>query len=392
MIGMALFFMSSLLARAMCHSTVLPPPPGPTNVHMTHFPVVDAHRADPLAPCCNQPRRLMLTLFQPAECSQTEDFLYMPPATAAVADAYFRGLGVFPNDSETFSHLHLRACPQSPENVDFPLLLFSHGYGLSRFDWSNLLQWIASAGFNVVSIDHTYDANIVEFPDGSVIKGLNLTTLDQVLPMVQLLLQNRVADISTVLDFLSNATNTEGLGIPTLQTARIGVFGHSLGGATAADTALVDSRMVAGLALDGGIFANATQHPVQLPFVLIQREGHNQSADAALGELSSNVTQLWTQLKGSKLQLEIFGTVHDSFSDLPIVADSIGLDVNTLPYAKYFVGTIDGLRLLNIERSYIKGFFEETLEAKQVDLLHGPSSEFPEVHYVNISTAAQANA
>lgn len=36
---------------------------------------------------------------------------------------------------------------------------------------------LASQGYVVITVDHPYDAAIVEFPDGSVVRGANFSTL-----------------------------------------------------------------------------------------------------------------------------------------------------------------------------------------------------------------------
>ncbi|EXJ58367.1 hypothetical protein A1O7_05792 [Cladophialophora yegresii CBS 114405] len=98
----------------------------------------------------------MLSLFQLANCSQTVQIPYMPPATAAAHDAMF-GFLVIPNGtSEAFG---FKACRSPPKSTGFPVSLFSTGAGTSRLVYSFLPKWVASIGFNVVSIDHTYDAH-----------------------------------------------------------------------------------------------------------------------------------------------------------------------------------------------------------------------------------------
>jgi hypothetical protein len=45
----------------------------------------------------------------------------------------------------------------------FPLILFSHGLGGMRFQNTALLEDLASYGYIVVAVDHSYDANVVVF-------------------------------------------------------------------------------------------------------------------------------------------------------------------------------------------------------------------------------------
>ena len=359
------------LAPIINSIVVLPRPPGPTNVHITELALTDKSRADPFAPCCGKPRRLMLSLFQPANCTQATDIPYMPPATAAFYDAKSAIFGI-PNG--TFEAIHLQTCPNSPGNTDFPLLLFSTGAGNSRHLYNAVLQWVASTGFNIVSIDHTYDADIVEFPDGTVALGANIELPANVSTAISV----RLADVSFVLDVLSNATLTKSLGLPALHTEHVGMFGHSLGGATAADAMLNETRIRGGVNMDGAVYGAAVNETDRQPFVIFASQQHNQSTDATWAAF-------WQQLKGFKLQLQVNGTAHGSYSDYPILAKVAGLEIGTNPAVDALIGTIDGTTILHILQRYINAFFQQVLEFRKLPLLQGPSLHFPEVLFQNAS-------
>ncbi|OAP60397.1 hypothetical protein AYL99_05399 [Fonsecaea erecta] len=232
-------------------------------------------------------------------------------------------------------------------------------------------------GFNVISIDHTYDAQIVEFPDGTVILGANITLPDD-LPQV---LSLRVADVGSVLNALSNSTMTKELGIPAFDVKHVGIFGHSLGGATAANAMLTKPRLISGLNMDGSVYGPAMNRTDRNPFTIFAAQQHNQSSDATWAAF-------WHELKGLKLQLQVNGTQHGTFSDYPILAKSIGINSTVIPQIVDLIGTIDGVRMMNILRRYIGGFFQETLESQKVRLLEGPSPQFPEVAFVNMSLSS----
>jgi hypothetical protein len=123
----------------------------------------------------------------------------MPPATATFEDAALAPFGI-PNG--TFLQFRLQVCPPLAflcPATTFPVILFSPALGTSRLLYSALLQWIASAGFTVIALDHPYDADIVEFPDGALITSANITTDAQ----LAVALKSRVQDSSFVLDQLS---------------------------------------------------------------------------------------------------------------------------------------------------------------------------------------------
>ena len=305
----------------------------------------------------------MLTLFQPANCTQMQQIPYMPPGNAAFHDASFATIGI-PNG--TFEAFRLQTCRAPPNNTDFPVLLFSTGAGVSRLLYSILCQWVASLGFNVVSVDHTYDALVVEFPAGALIPATNITIPDDLLKLLAL----RTADVLSVLKALSNSTTTRQLGIPLFKTKSVGIFGHSFGGATAADAMLVESRLVGGLNMDGSVVGQSLNKTQKKPFTIFSAQYHNQTNDESWAAF-------WQQLKGMKLQLQVNGTVHGSYVDYLVLANCIGINSTSPPMIEQFIGTVNGVRILHVLQAYIGGFFQEVFSGKKVKLLQCPSPNFP---------------
>lgn len=364
----SLVLLPCLLLGTLAQAILLPSPPGSANVHITHFPLTDTSRVDPFAPCCNQPRRLMVTLYQPATCQQTEAITYIPPTSAAALKTLF-GL-YLPNIS--FDNFQLQVCPQAPLNNDAPLLFFSPGYLAPRVIYAVILQWVASLGFNILAIDHPYDGTIVEYPDGSYVEYANVTIPDEILT----LLAPRIEDVSSVLNAVTNNTRCQQLGIPTLNTERMAVFGHSLGGATAVGAMLAEPRLLAGCNIDGGLWGDEVTMNNDRPFLLLTAENHP-GWDTSLGEN-------WPYLTGRKWHLEIGGTAHNTLVDFTVLSSLLGTNL-TDPAVEAFIGTIDSIRILTILREYIAAFFHEILEAKHGELLDGPSMEFPEVSFLDMS-------
>jgi predicted dienelactone hydrolase len=120
---------------------------------------------------------------------------------------------------------------------------------------------LVSRGYVVATIDHTYDASEVEFPDGRV----EVPAVPPVTPDVaEKVVAVRVADTRLVLDSLITLNaggnpDAEGRPLPAglrglIDPARVGMFGHSLGGAAAAQAMYEDRRIRAGVNLDGTMF------------------------------------------------------------------------------------------------------------------------------------------
>ncbi|KAI6889332.1 hypothetical protein KC360_g3500 [Hortaea werneckii] len=84
---------------------LVPNPPGKYNVTLTTGPLIDHNRQDPYAPE-RTPRTLMLSIFQPAQCTHTVPVQYMPNKTAEFQGPFLEQLF---NISVNFSPLFLEA-------------------------------------------------------------------------------------------------------------------------------------------------------------------------------------------------------------------------------------------------------------------------------------------
>jgi len=98
---------------------------------------------------------------------------------------------------------------------------------------SAYLQQLASHGYIVVAMDHSYDANISVFSDGKI--ALFNSTISEYLPenlqteMRENQLKTRAEDISFIINqiqFLNTSDNSRFKNKFALN--KIGVFGHSL--------------------------------------------------------------------------------------------------------------------------------------------------------------------
>ena len=230
---------------------------------------------------------------------------------------------------------------------------------------------LASTGYIVVTVDHPYDADIVTFPDNSTILAANITTEDQIVEDLYV----RVQDISFVLDQLSLPSTILSL-LPELagriDVSKVGIFGHSLGGATAAQAMLSDCRFVGGINLDGSLFGSVIEGGLDKPFVLFAHEGKNLTTDATWAAF-------WPNLRGFRRELILNGSTHGTFTDLPEVADLIGLRAEFPQQVTELLGSMLGERASQIIATYVSSFFGFVLHGKKSELFDGPSNDFPEV-------------
>jgi len=355
----------------------IPQPNGTYAVGLGAMQLVDTSRDNPYA-SDHSKRAVVISAFYPnpkMRCRQACTVPYMPPATAAFYGQQFAAFGV-PNG--TVEQLQLQVCCDSPKHRlkgidDYPVVLFSPGLGTSRLLYNIVAQSVSSSGYIVVTIDHPHDAQIVEFPDGSVVYG-NLTSLEEITASVDI----RARDASFVLTQLGIPSVIRKL-IPGsncgLNSHRAVMFGHSLGGATTASTMLNDSRILGGVNMDGSLFDPVVEQGLDRPFFFMDSEGHTRAND-------TTYAAIWPHLRGWKREIEVQGSRHNSYTDLPILADVLGLSGRLPLEAVEIIGTVGGFRMLEILTTYLSAFFTLVFNGSESQLLDNPSPLFPEVVFV----------
>ena len=165
--------LSALLGVAQ--ALLVPAPPGPYNVAVKHAELVDTNRIDTFAPQPNTKRRYMASVYLPVDAKlgcKTQKVPYMPPLTAEVFNSIGEDLGAPPNLLENFE---MEFCDLDTVKVGmnheltmkkFPVAIFSPGYQGSRLLYGALARSAASLGYIVITLDHTHETGVVEFPDG----------------------------------------------------------------------------------------------------------------------------------------------------------------------------------------------------------------------------------
>jgi dienelactone hydrolase len=351
----------------------LPALPGRYQVGTVTQELIDPTRLDPFAPV-KQNRALMVQLWYPATQVRDAPYApYMPPATAAYEENE-SGLpaGIL---ATIGTHAQVRV-PVIHRPGGWPVVLFSPGSGTSRTLYTTLVEDLASQGFVVVAIDHPYDADVVEFPGGRLVLGdLPPDSVDTNTFAVQVRAQDTNFVVNQLAAFDAGDFGSTLRG--TLDLRRIGMFGHSMGGATAAAAMLTDRRITAGVDLDGTFYGPVLQAGLDRPFLLMSSGLHDRTSD-------DTWAQLWSHLRGWHRDLKLDGSGHLSYSDVGVLADPLHLrglyPPEELPYA---LGTIDGVRAADIEQTYLTAYFDHFLLHRPEPLIEHPDPRYPEVLFQN---------
>jgi dienelactone hydrolase len=357
-------------------SFILPQGTGPLRSTLTISELVDKSRVDPFN--ASHVRRIMLSRFDPVapkSCNLTQ-VPYFTPATAAAENEILAAYE-FPKILGGFA---LEVCEKRERGsgngvggAKFPVVVFSPGLNTTRLFYSSLAQEIASHGFVTITVDHPYDVDVVEFPNGDVVFGGRVSKpVNGSTASVEHALEVRARDVSFVLDTL-------GIG----KQEKVVMVGQSFGGAAAATSMLHDKRIRAGVNLDGTMFGPVLRTPLgdrhnKQSFLLWGSSGHNTTSDEAWG-------QFWNTLQQSPdvdyaKELSLVNSSHGSHWDLNIMVDVAGIRDELSEVAQLLVSPVPGARVWEITGRYLPSFFRFALGQGPEDVVFkGPSSEFPEV-------------
>lgn len=364
----------------------LPAPSGRQEIGTVTLRLVDRSRPDPWVSWPRH-RELMVSVWYPALPGGGALARHMQPGAAERFDA--EGVHGIPPDRVDWAATRTHAREGAPVDLRGgrrPVVLYSPGAGDPRTWGTVLVEELASRGYVVVTIDHTYESPGVQFPDGSIQGNEPLLTefaraqREGTVPaLLEKVLRVRVADTAFVLDRL--ATLPSGLS-RVVDLARVGMFGQSAGGITAAEGMYEDRRIKAGIDMDGTLEFNQVPngtnlmpvavHGLKRPFMLMGRDGSDHTTEPSW-------RAFWSHSGGWKRDLTLRGSQHQTYTDLAAILPQAGLGQEIVERQ---IGTIDPVRAVAAQRAYVTSFFDRWLRGHDDHLLDGPSPRYPDVVFV----------
>lgn len=276
------------------------------------------------------------------------------------ATAMLKGQKVTGVPSKTVSGIRTHAVTGAqPAGRDgtLPLVVLSPGFTMPRSSLTGLAEELASRGYVVVGIDHVHESYGTTLPGGRLASCAACPEQEaDAWAFGDKAVKGRQADVSFVLDRLLGR-HPVWKGARLVDRSRIGMAGHSLGGSSASWTMVKDSRVRAGVDMDGTFFVPVPDKGLRRPFMLM---GAGQVHEP--GGKDFTWGRDWARMTGWKRWLTIQGGDHASFTD-------------------YTLLTKHSARDLQVSRAYVVAFMDRHLRGRDQRLLDGTSDAFPEVKF-----------
>lgn len=367
--------------------TMLPAPTGSYKVGRVTYDWIDAGRLDPYAPVAGTKQELAVWLWYPAAVvtsSQAAEYL---PAYWRSALEHHQGFVMSRLLSRDLSRVKSHSWSDtavSQQEAMYPVVVLRAGGGALSSDYTSIAEDLASHGYVVVSIDAPYRTVVTAFPDGRVALRNTQSDFDSMPYAVGEKAATRVMgvwveDVKFVLQRLKelNLNDPSGRFEGRLDLQRIGIVGHSLGGATAAQFCHDDAQCKAAIDIDGIPFGTVVQESLHQPFFFILSDHRKESGPEArivAGKMESIYRKLPAE---TRWQAMIDGANHFSFSDQMFTKSPVMmLALQTIGVT----GTLKKRRGIEIADSCVHTFFDVYLKGAPTDQLRALPSQYPEVH------------
>jgi len=382
----------------------LPSPTGRYPVGTTTWRVIDASRVEPFG--------------APGEYRNVEVFAWYPAAASAASQpapylreglvevrAYTKLLRVAEDTFDALSRVRTHATIDAPLAASprrFPLLVFSGGFtGIPSYATA-VLEDLASHGYVVLNVVHPYELTAATLADGRVVSMLDAsgapraeirevfaewgpedstvaavtsaTSRDEQLRLLRgylntlaktsAVVRRWVADTKVVLDRWTSlpATSRAGELAGRADFARLGVFGHSMGGVVAGQFCVDDPRCRAGLNLDGiPQYGTMIDRRMAHAFLMVY--------SARPGRLGAN-DAIYRRAAQTYYRVDVADTRHLDFCDMTFWGGPLR--------ERPVLGTMPPERVTAITRSVVREFFDQELLGRRSPLLAG-TEKLPEV-------------
>jgi len=361
-------------------------------VGRANYDLVDPSRHETFGKDPKARRAIVMTVYYPAN----------PPATAQPAPY---AEGKMAEQLASLAHvpavaiqlIHAHAYEHVPvAGGTFPVVLFSPGIGTPPVEYTSTVEDLASHGYIVAMLYPTYSVPMTVFSDGRVAMMSQAGTRSENEPAGTSDAQTNkdrnaigsvwVADARFTLDQLTKLNTDDKLLKGHLNLEEVGMYGHSFGGATAAEVCREDPRFKACINMDGTAFTMTSSSQIKQPFLWMASD-YSQVTGSQLQQVHLTRSEFNAKMQQRNEQRETFvqelaqgymlvlkGSTHSTY-----ITDEALLGP-VVPGLQDPLATIDGGRAVAVINAYVSAFFDTSLKHQETCLLKGDVPAYPEVN------------
>ena len=342
----------------------LPKPTGKYKIGTNVYYWKDKTREELWTKQASDCRRLMVQIFYPVDeksSGKKAPYIFGLKKIRSSIEKYWK-------DMPEIRHEAIFNAPISKKEGKYPVLIFSHGMNSSRFLYTSISQELASHGYIVASIDHTYWGPGVAFPDGKIVSfdegmiardKLDFKEIDRmmlegitVMSADQAFVAGKLKELNTNSKHFKNK----------FDLSKIGSIGHSMGGMAATASCLKYTSFKTCISLDGvNYFLNKMPNPTNKSFLLLLNSQWGKNAPP---KIKRSYLEAWE----NPTVAIINGTKHNFYSDIPLIEPPEKKD-----------GLLEPQRAFRLISSYTVAFLDKNLKQTKVKM-----PEFSEMEFVDL--------
>lgn len=319
-----------------------PKPSGSYSVGSKQLFLKDTTRLEPISDEEGDFRRLTVNVYYPSKEQINTPNPYMEDGSH---EAYAGSVGmpelIFSHFTKVNTHIQ-QDISMAPKKL--PVIILSHGLGWNTQMYTALISELVSRGYLVFGIDHTFESVLTIYEEEKIYsdrkvlddmdRNLNFDSFEPLLEdfkneqdslqkklkmqhMTTILPYNEsldrwTADISFVLDqILEKNEDQESFLFQKLDAKKIGMIGHSWGGAAVVQNASIDPRAKAVVNMEGAQWGRVIDTTLTSPLMAI-------FADRNYEEFFTPNFFVYDQITSENYyEVIIANTGHASFGDIP---------------------------------------------------------------------------
>jgi hypothetical protein len=379
----------------LMNGSSLPSPTGRYKVGRMSIELTDQNRFEVYSTEKEVKRReLVVWIWYPAApVSNSKRAIYLPDKWSEADFVLGMKLGTTAFQCHSFENA---AADESQST--YPIIIFSQA-GFSVLSYSAVLEELASHGYIVVGINHTYDAPVTVFSDGRVtpsspqfMKEVNSQagSIEESFQFRAAVADYKAADIKFVVDQLEKINKGSSVLTGRLDLTALGIFGHSLGGNAALEFCRIDNRCKVAVNLDGANWNKVGKVGLEKPAMIIAAEHPEFSLpcdEMVRSKIFPNIewceeerlllSQGWQIILDHATPgygLTIIGAKHANFADIQFAELPLGSPFQVV------IGAAKPKLIWSITCDYLLAMFDTYLKCETPSpLLDGSEKPYPEV-------------